>query len=266
MRILLPPSETKRAGGDGAPLNLSGFVEPALNPFRSGVIEALQLLSKDRENAARVLKLSARQLGSIDDNEALSASPTMPAVERYTGVLYDALDAPSLQSRERRWVDQHVFIQSAAFGRIAATDLIPTYRLSASTALPGLTVGEQAVSLKTWWVRAHAQLPELSPDKFTLDLRSQDYVALAPLLPSGNNAWVNVAQQDEHGVVRALNHFNKTAKGQLVRLIAQTQPEISNRNDFLDWASSEDVSCTADPTGPITVLADSISLRASQNG
>lgn len=260
MRILLPPSETKRAGGAGKPLDLAGFREPFLNPYRDVVLSALQRLAEHPDESARVLKLSKRQLSSIDDNAALKSAPTMPAIERYTGVLYDALDLATLHPEERSWVDQHVFIQSAAFGRVAATDAIPTYRLSASTPLPGLAIEGQPSSLKAFWVFAHgAQTPVQG---FTLDMRSKDYVALAPLSNDSNSAWVHVVQRDERGVVRALNHFNKTAKGQLVRLLANTRPVIGSREEFLQWASHHGVLCSDEPNGPITVFADSIRLRA----
>ena len=269
MRILLPPSETKRTGGDEHPLDLDAFREPGLNPFRRDVIAAVERLSRDRDEAARVLKLSERQLASIDENAALSASPTRAALDRYTGVLYDALDAPSLDSAARAWIDESVFIQSAVFGRIAAVDRIPSYRLSASSALPGLTLEHRPTSLKAFWVFAHAQQepnPDAEPAGFTLDMRSKDYVALAPPSPADASAWLNIVQRDASGAVRALNHFNKTAKGQLVRILAQTRPALQNAEDFLDWAAEQRISCAGEEGQQIAVFADSVSLRASQNG
>ena len=77
---------------------------PQLRPQRDAVIDALVALCADEDDAARVLKLSPRQRGEIADNAALRTAPTLPAVDRYTGVLYDALDASSLRGPVRRWV------------------------------------------------------------------------------------------------------------------------------------------------------------------
>ena len=50
-------------------------------------------LSRNRETSIRALKLGPKQAAEVDRNRAIRRSPTMPALERYTGVLYDALDA-----------------------------------------------------------------------------------------------------------------------------------------------------------------------------
>ena len=55
-----------------------------------------------------------------------------------------------------------------------------------------------------------------------LDLRSKGYVGLGPL-PAGRGdcVWGDVVEQLPDGSFRSLNHFNKRAKGELVRLLAQ---------------------------------------------
>ncbi|MCB1274670.1 MAG: peroxide stress protein YaaA, partial [Leucobacter sp.] len=154
------------------------------------------------------------------------------------GVLYDALDAGSLGARERAWVAARVSIQSALFGLIAAGDEIPAYRLSAGSRLPDL-----GAPLKRVWRDAHQALP-WAEFGWVLDLRSKDYVELAPL-PPGAGDFLLVAQRGPEGRVRALNHFNKAAKGALVRRLAEafggadaasSTPPIVDRAGFLAWA------------------------------
>lgn len=264
MRILLPPSETKRSGGGKSVLTLTEFAEPELNPARDAVLTQLAALASKPRAAAKILKLSAKQLDYLEDDMHLRDSPTMPAVERYTGVLYDALDAPSLGSSQREWLNRHVQIQSSLFGRVSATDFIPTYRLSASTALPGLKIARKPCSLKNFWQSAHREATRATARKhFVLDLRSKDYVSLDPSAgTSGEVNWINIVARAEDGVVRALNHFNKAAKGRLVRRLAESQPEIESRLDFLDWASACGIEFEVESNGSILVVADSVKLEA----
>jgi uncharacterized protein len=94
--VLLPPSETKAPGGDGAPLDLAALSAPALTPVRSEIIDALGKLAGDVPASRTALGLSPKQDDEIARNAELWTSPTRPALERYTGVLYDALDVGSL--------------------------------------------------------------------------------------------------------------------------------------------------------------------------
>jgi cytoplasmic iron level regulating protein YaaA (DUF328/UPF0246 family) len=227
IKILLPPSETKRPGGTGAPLALDSLALPRLTMQREAVVDALIVLSDDPGRAQRVLKLSERQLGEIDINRVLRSSPTMAAVDRYTGVLYDALDAASLATPARRWLDRHVWIHAAPFGPVSALDLIPSYRLAAGTALPGVA------PLRRHWADAvTAAIAEDNPS-FVLDLRSEAYVALGPVPASVPSAYVRVVTESG----RALNHFNKKAKGELVRALAEDRPEVRSAQDVCAWAA-----------------------------
>lgn len=228
MKILLPPSETKRSGGSGAPLSSESFALPSLAPQRAAVVAALVSLAADADAARHVLKLSERQLDAIDDNAALRSAPTMAAVDRYTGVLYDALDAATLDAVARRWLNRHVWIHSAPFGPIAALDAIPTYRLAAGTSLPGIP------PLRRHW--AHATSSAIAEDAaaFVLDLRSEAYVALGPVPASVSSAYVRVVTSEG----RALNHFNKKAKGELVRALALDRPRVRSSAGLRQWAST----------------------------
>lgn len=224
MKILLPPSETKRPGGTGAPLDLAALALPRLHEKREQVAAALVALSADPSRAQRVLKLSDRQRGDVDSNRMLRTAPTMAAVDRYTGVLYDALDAASMDRAARRWLGEHVLVHSAPFGPVGALDDIPAYRLAAGTALPGIP------PLRRHW--AEATTEALAENDFLLDLRSEAYVALGPVPDSVRSVYVRVVT----GAGRALNHFNKKAKGDLVRRLATTRPRSHTADGLLAWA------------------------------
>ncbi|MCP2637374.1 peroxide stress protein YaaA [Microbacterium sp. HD4P20] len=232
MLILLPPSETKRSGGRAKPLQTATLALPSLAPQREAVVGALVTLSADEDEAARVLRLGATQRGEVAVNAALRESPTMAAVDRYTGVLYDALDAASLDASARRWLATHVMVHSAPFGPVGALDAIPGYRLGATASLPGLP------PLRRVWNEAvTSALHDLAPG-FILDLRSEAYVALGAVPPSVGARYVRVVTESTDGAVRALNHFNKHAKGALVRRLAEDRPRIGSASGFVRWADA----------------------------
>lgn len=97
MIVLLPPSETKRTGGDGPPLRLDNLTQPALTPLRTELVDELVTLAADPPASRKALGLTPKQDAEITRNAELREAPTLPAIERYTGVLYDALDVGSLR-------------------------------------------------------------------------------------------------------------------------------------------------------------------------
>ena len=229
MLILLPPSETKRPGGRRRPVDLATLALPTLAPQREAVVDALVALSADETEAARVLKLGATQRGEVAINAALRTAPTMAAIDRYTGVLYDALDAASLTPSARAWAGRNVLIHSAPFGPVGALDAIPAYRLGAGVSLPGLP------PLTRVWADAVTAALAAASESFVLDLRSEAYVALGPVPASLPSVYVRVVADGADGAVRALNHFNKHAKGALVRRLALERPRIGSRRSLVRW-------------------------------
>ncbi len=209
MLLLLPPSETKHVGGTNLTIEQVHLSYGQLNEARDAVLADLINLCKQPELAAKSLKLSPRQLGDIEANLAISAAPTLPAYQRYGGTLYKAIGVESFNAQQVNQMRSHVLIQSALFGLISATDRIPWYRLSASTVLP-------KVSLKQVW-RDHqeAAWARLTGGPI-IDLRSKAYVDLAPIPEHMDSFFVEVVAEGADGSYRALNHFNKTAKGELV--------------------------------------------------
>lgn len=236
MRVLLPPSETKISGGGNSHLNAQSLAfNEQLQNSRESVLAALHELSQNIDEAAIKLKTGARSKELIKNNLVLKYSPTLPAIKRYTGVLFDAIEYETLATQEREWINKNVYIQSALFGLISAADLIPNYRISADSKLK-----IEGQTLKKLWVAAHKNI---SADKtFTnnlvLDMRSKSYAALAPL---ENSYTLEVLTRNESGEVRALNHFNKAAKGALVKLLAQTYAQCETISDFKRIANDNDL-------------------------
>ncbi len=226
MLVLLPPSETKAPGGRGAPLHPDRLSFPALNPVRARILDALHELSGDLPLARKVLKISARQDGELADNRAIRAAPTVPALRRYTGVLYDALGYASLDRTARGRADRTLVVGSALFGALRPRDPIPTYRLSGGTNLPG--VGPLANAWRPVLVQ------QLTGHGLVLDLRSSAYQALAPVPDA---VTVRVLSPLPDGTLGVVSHHNKSHKGQLVRALL-TAPRMPRSLDGVLAAAS----------------------------
>jgi cytoplasmic iron level regulating protein YaaA (DUF328/UPF0246 family) len=214
--LLLPPSETKRIGGSNLTIEQVHLSYGQLNEARDLILDALLKVCKNKAEATKVLKLSPKQQGDRELNLAIRQAPTMPAYERYEGTLYKALGIDSFTKHEVDLMRGNVLIQSALFGLISATDRIPWYRLSANTVLP-------KVSLKKVWREHQDAAYNRLVDMPIIDLRSKAYVDLAPIPEHLDSYWVEVVAEDSKGQRRALNHFNKTAKGEFVGAFVRTK-------------------------------------------
>jgi cytoplasmic iron level regulating protein YaaA (DUF328/UPF0246 family) len=228
MLILLPPSETKRDGGDeGTKLDYRRLRFPELQAARRATVSAVRTLSRDREASIRALGLGPTQHDEVARNRAIGRSATMAAVDRYTGVLFDALDAGSLDDGARAYLAENVVIHSAVLGPIGALDPIPAYRLSHDSRLPGLR-------LKALWAGPAAKAIARS-DGLILDARSEAYAELGPAPAEARSAFLRVVSEDDGGRRRALNHFNKHAKGELVRSLALAGERFDSVDGLLAW-------------------------------
>lgn len=215
MLVLLPPSETKAPGGDGPALDVRGLFAPELNPVREKLLDALVELAADVPGSLAALGLSARQAGEVERNAELRRAPTLPALRRYTGVLYDALDVTAFSKAEWARANARLAVASALFGVLAAGDAIPAYRFSGGSVLPAIG------PLGALW--RPALEPVLSTvDGLVVDLRSGAYANLARI-PGA--VTVRVLTEDARGKRTVVSHHNKSHKGRLARALALSRSE-----------------------------------------
>ena len=215
--VLLPPSETKRSGGDGPPLQLRSLNSPALTPLRTELVGELIALAADPEGCRRALSISVGQDDEISRNAAVLKSPTLPAIHRYTGVLYDALDVTSLTGAAARRAMTRLAIGSALFGLLRADDPIPAYRLSAGSKLP-----DRPGLATRWRPVLEPVLADLAGRELVVDLRSGAYAGLGRLASAVR---VDVLAERSDGRRTVVTHFNKAHKGRLARVLASTTAE-----------------------------------------
>ena len=211
---------------------------PALDPVRAEIMDDLAALSVDDMMTA--LKLPATKRDEAAENLELRTAPVMPALYRYTGVLYDALDASSLPSSSLG----HLAIGSALFGVVRAGDTIPRYRLSGGSKLPSRD-GSVPTMKARWGSAITDALLEVAADAgvgssagssaassagsgLIVDIRSGAYQQLGPV-PGAVTVRVESVQED--GTRKVVSHFNKHYKGELARVLA-TAPDADSVNDI----------------------------------
>ena len=187
---------------------------PSLDPIRNSLLDEL---------THTLVDTPASKQAEAEENLTLRSAPVMPAIERYTGVLYDSLDASSLSADAL----SRLAVGSALFGVVRAGDLIPRYRLSAGMKLDGKT-------LRAWW--GSAVTDALADCGFVIDMRSGAYQNLGPV-PGALT--IRVEQADTGKVV---SHFNKKYKGELARALAPHDAASASEVVDLSVAAGFDVS------------------------
>jgi uncharacterized protein len=247
MLILLPPSETKRGGGaDASALDLASLSFRELTPQREAVLAGLRLLSRNLRASTAALGLGPTQRFEIDRNRLIMKSAIMPAIERYTGVVYDALDAETLSLGARAFAANNLVIHSALFGLLRAEDRIPAYRLSHNSRLPGVSLG------RTWRPPLGSVIQAQSG--LILDFRSEAYAALGPMPHRESCLYLRVRATSAKGQVVALSHFNKSAKGHLARAILEAKIDHATVDSLIEWATSQHILLSPGQPGELDLL------------
>ncbi len=218
MLILLPPSEGKSAPRRGKSLDLAALSSPELTVARERVLEALATLcTDDPVGAARLLGVPKSQAGLVELNARVRTSPTARADTVYSGVLYDALDVPSLSPAAKRRASARLAVQSSLLGLVRPGDRIPAYRLSGDATLPELG------SLAAHWRSAlDPVMGAVLGRGLLVDLRSGMYAAFwrPPAELARRVATVRVLHEVD-GRRQVVSHFNKATKGRIVRALLE---------------------------------------------
>ncbi|MCI1664720.1 YaaA family protein [Bifidobacterium crudilactis] len=257
MRILLPPSEGKTWPDSGPALELRSLSFPELTDARRRVLEALIDVS-GRDDAAGILKVGKRVMSEVQAQRELRDMPCAPAYQVYTGVLFQAAQLHG---------GDEVMIFSGLFGVTTAEDLIPAYRLSMNTSLPGIG------SLKTFWrreltkagfgrtncVAKHGTTTDAAIDdsmEVAVDMRSGAYQVTTP-----RGQWWDLRVLDSQGKV--VTHAAKHYRGLLTRALLDTRHEAQEGHpgisaDIREHEESIDVARVARSLGNVEIANDGL--------
>ena len=146
MFLLLPPSEGKAVGGTPrtkwAPGQ--GTFGRALGSKRKEIVEALAAVGG---GDGPLLGVKGDHLDRARHaNFSLKGAPTLPAAERYTGVVWDHLDLASFPGKQRTTALERIIVVSGLMGAVLASDPMPDYRLKMGARLAPFG------TMSKWWV------------------------------------------------------------------------------------------------------------------
>lgn len=181
MLILLPPSEGKNQADGSEKLSLERLLFPSeLRALRTEAINTY--------------------------NPSLFDEVASPAIEVYSGVLYQALDWHSLSESAKKRANDQVIIISALYGVLAPLDPIVSYSAKIRTS--------------TWKSELTRILDAITTD-LIVDCRSSTYAGVWQPAPQKRVA-VRVFQE-KNGKRSVITHMSKKYRGELTKLLLETR-------------------------------------------
>ena len=208
MLILPPPSETKTGRTRGRPARPELVSFPQLASTRLAVAAALARVSA-RPEAPALLGVSAGLRADIAHNVRLDTAPAVPVADLYTGVLFDALDLPSMDTAARRRANRWLIVISALYGALRPADKIPPYRLSMA-----VNLGDLGPLASVWRAPLANVLPAAAGRGVIVDCRSSTYAAAWVPQPDLAARWVQIR-------VPGATHQAKHTRGLVARHICE---------------------------------------------
>jgi len=212
MKILIPPSEGKAK--TKATKTIFSTTNFKFERYVTQVVRLLELI--DDEDLRSVYGTSSEKaLGFHRQNQDIFNSPCAPAIERYTGVVYEHINWASLSEKSKIYMEQNVFIFSGLFGMLTPLTLIPDYKLKMNV-----------LSLQHHWnpILTEALYNETS----IIDLLPQ--VHRKAYTPNKKNVIPVDFLIINKGKKTAAGHFGKAVKGEFIRYMAKNN--IKNVDGF----------------------------------
>ena len=214
MKILIPPSEGKsKIKPQEVKFADTGFI------FERSVKQVVRLLNLiDNEDLRSIYGTSQEKSELFHrQNEDIFKSRCAPAINRYTGVVYQHLEWESLTKEAKEYMEKNVFIFSGLFGMTTPLTLIPDYKLKMNV-----------LSLQYHW--APILTDALKNEDLIFDLLPQVY--RKAYVPNKNTIQIEFKVEGK-GSTRSAGHFGKAVKGKFIRFLSLNQ--IEDMKDFKDF-------------------------------
>ncbi len=140
------------------------------------------------------------------------------AIERYSGVAFDYLDYPNLNSDVQKYIDKNVLIFSNLFGIIRADDMIPNYKLKQAELVDNIKVD------KFYKENLKEVLDDYLKDEDILNLSANYYDKFYK--PCKNYTTLKFLKNN-----KVVSHWAKAYRGLVLKAIAEAN--ISTIDEFI---------------------------------
>jgi len=211
MKILIPPSEGKAKVRSLEVLFKDTNFQ--FSKYTQQIVDLLGLI--ENEDLTSVYGTTQdKAIMFHRQNQDVFNSKCVPAIERYTGVVYNHIEWSSLSTKAQNYMKKHIIIFSGLFGLLTPETLIPDYKLKMNV-----------LSLKSLWGPIISDY--LKDEDIIFDLLPQ--VHRKVYTPNKNTIQIDFLVQNK-GKTSAAGHFGKAVKGQFIRFLASNQ--ITKTKDF----------------------------------
>ena len=211
MKILIPPSEGKAKVRSQEILFRDTKFQ--FSQYTQQIVDLLNLI--ENEDLTSVYGTSQdKAIMFHRQYQDVFNSKCVPAIERYTGVVYNHIDWETLNKKAKNYMNKHVIIFSGLFGLLSPDTFIPDYKLKMNV-----------LSLKSLWGPIISDY--LKDEDLIFDLLPQ--VHRKAYTPNKNTIQIDFLVQSK-GKTSAAGHFGKAVKGQFIRFLASNQ--VDDIKDF----------------------------------
>jgi len=221
MKILLAPAETKKEGGDKSPYCQDNFYFKSLFENQNNIVNTYNDFIKKSSIEELSLWFGLKNLKECEKySKSILEKPTMKAIQRYTGVAFDALDYDTLSKKEQSYCDDNVLLFSNLFGVLKSNDFIPDYKYKQGLNLEDIDV------IKLYKQNINKELDEYLGEE-VIDLRAGFYDKFYK--PSASVITYKFLKEG-----KVVSHWAKHYRGMIVRELAQ-----NNITDFAQLMNLE---------------------------
>jgi hypothetical protein len=204
----------------------------SLNPTRERVVKALISVSERPRSSKALLGVKGPALEKTRaENAALRTTPTLPAIERYTGVMYDAIEHRTLDAGAREVFGQSVIIMSGLFGMVRPFDMIPAYKLK----MGGKVMRGKSCAV-IWKKLLTKSLADSVQGGVVWDLLPNEHSAAwdPSAITYEKRFTVKFVERNVDGQLKTVNHWSKLLKGALIRHLVSNEEAAGSAESALD--------------------------------
>lgn len=221
--ILLPPSEGKEKGGEDSKTyrficNLRKYnrfitLRDERDYIYNKLREAINTLEK--EELVKIFDISEKKLQEVIETTLdMLNLEALPAIERFSGTMFKAIDYFSLEQRAKENFNNSVYFVDGMFGLLSAQDYIPEYKLKISAKFLDIDLTQ------FWKRRLRSEFSTLTKDKFVIDLLPQTHEKVLSLPESANHIKITFYKK-EGEQLKNEGHNSKKLKGELIRYVVR---------------------------------------------